>query len=596
MGCYRRIPSGSAEFHARFVHKGVDLAKKDRKARVPKVRRFHRLTTRIGLLVSAATLIPALLVTAIAAHTLWNFFHDVAEREFPLKLNATSAKVELWYSQIVNDINVFATSPLLVGAIESYASSPQTAMKDIELFLDHVNTRLPNFRALFILDDQGNVIAWNGSAPEVSVQTLMAITQERSITAIHETDSGPVQFVVKSLGGSANEFGATMGAVIDLGALDPLLAEGGVDSPGALYLLDANQRFIYPRDKRVSGEFFKRAVPYVGDGNSIHRYADSSGEPVLGSAVPVSAHGGALIIEKPEQVLFGAIYSTLQDTLLAGIVVMLLSVIAAWRAARSIVRPVDSLCAAAETIGEGKLDIQLPAIDRADEIGKLTDEFGSMVARLKQHSVETEDYRRELEEANDRLQTNNKELSVLNEKLELLSVTDSMTGLYNRRYFEEKIHEHQAQTKRSGIPFSLLLVDIDNFKRWNDTLGHEAGDRIIKGVAAVMQEQVRTTDVAARIGGDEFAVLASVADQAGALAAAEKLLDEIRKQVRVDTEGEVTVSIGVAQYAGDSEKLMQNADNALYAAKHSGRNCVRASEPLSPTPLLRLAAKQSDMS
>ncbi|MDH3376028.1 MAG: diguanylate cyclase [Gammaproteobacteria bacterium] len=570
------------------------MAKKDRKARVPKVRRFHRLTTRIGLLVSAATLVPALLVTAIAAHTLWNFFHDVAEKEFPLKLHATSAKVELWYSQIVNDINVFATSRLLVDAIESYASSPQTAIKDIELFLDHVNTRLPNFRALFVLDDQGNVIAWNGLPPKLTSETLMAITQNRSITTILDTEKGPMQFVVKSLGGAANEFGATMGAVIELGALDPSLAADGVDSPGDIFLLDANQRFIYPRDKRISGEIFKRAIPYVGGGKSIHRYADSSGEPMLGSAVPVSAIGGALVIEKPGHVLFGAISSTLQDTLLAGIVVMLLSLIAAWRAARSIVRPVDSLCAAAETIGEGKLDIQLPAIERADEIGKLTGEFGSMVARLKQHAVETEDYRRELEEANDRLQTNNKELSVLNEKLELLSVTDSMTGLYNRRYFEQKIKEHQAQSKRSGIPFSVLIVDIDNFKRWNDTLGHEAGDRIINGVAAVLQEQIRTADVPARIGGDEFALLASVADQAGALAAAEKLSDEIRKQVRVDTEREVTVSIGVAQYAGDAEKLMQNADSALYAAKHSGRNCVRASEPGSSTPVLRLATQPAE--
>jgi diguanylate cyclase (GGDEF)-like protein len=87
-------------------------------------------------------------------------------------------------------------------------------------------------------------------------------------------------------------------------------------------------------------------------------------------------------------------------------------------------------------------------------------------------------------------------------------------------------------------------------------------------------------------------LLASVADQAGAVVAAEKLVEEIRNQVKVDADGEITVSIGVAQYAGDTEKLMQNADNALYAAKHSGRNCVRSSEPLSQTPVLRLASTQ----
>ena len=159
--------------------------------------------------------------------------------------------------------------------------------------------------------------------------------------------------------------------------------------------------------------------------------------------------------------------------------------------------------------------------------------------------------------------------------------TDALTGLWNRMHFGEQLTRVLAEADRYEHPVSLVLVDIDHFKKVNDTWGHEAGDTVLKHVARVLQDGVRVVDICVRYGGEEIALLLAQADSAHAVEVAERLRSRIAATpVRHGpAEIKVTASFGVATYPETvkvRDQLFPSADKALYIAKHDGRNCVRA--------------------
>ena len=159
--------------------------------------------------------------------------------------------------------------------------------------------------------------------------------------------------------------------------------------------------------------------------------------------------------------------------------------------------------------------------------------------------------------------------------------TDALTGLWNRMHFGEQLTRVLAEADRFEHPVSLVLMDIDHFKRVNDTWGHEAGDAVLKQVARVLQDGVRAVDICVRYGGEEIAMLLAQADSAHAVEVAERLRARIAAMpVRHGpSEIHVTASFGVATYPETvkvRDQLFPAADKALYIAKHDGRNCVRA--------------------
>ena len=151
---------------------------------------------------------------------------------------------------------------------------------------------------------------------------------------------------------------------------------------------------------------------------------------------------------------------------------------------------------------------------------------------------------------------------------ERLTRVDPLTGIANRRHFDQALAEELARADRLGYPLGLLLVDVDHFKASNDAHGHPAGDAVLRDVAKVLRQTVRTVDLVARYGGEEFAVLLPGTDASGARAAAEKA----RRAVAAATPG-VTISIGGTAGSGlDPTALVAAADAALYRAKRAGRN------------------------
>jgi diguanylate cyclase (GGDEF)-like protein len=168
-----------------------------------------------------------------------------------------------------------------------------------------------------------------------------------------------------------------------------------------------------------------------------------------------------------------------------------------------------------------------------------------------------------------------------------LAVKDGLTGLYNRRAFGELLQQGLKRQDRQGGSFGLLLLDIDHFKKLNDSFGHPAGDAALRLVADTLQRVVREGDQVARYGGEEFAVILPGTDETGALQLAERLRHALQK-AHVVFEGarlNVTASLGLAVWPTDGrepEALVASADRALYAAKDGGRNRVVTAASLPP--------------
>jgi diguanylate cyclase (GGDEF)-like protein len=197
----------------------------------------------------------------------------------------------------------------------------------------------------------------------------------------------------------------------------------------------------------------------------------------------------------------------------------------------------------------------------------------------------------ELEETNTRLEKANHELRRVNEQLQQVASRDGLTGLYNHRYFQEWIASEVVRSRRFGWPLSLLFVDVDHFKSYNDLNGHQAGDELLRQLARVLtgsagEGAVRAADVVARYGGEEFAILLTHTDGAGAAEKARRICNAVSQHpfdhAQRQPLGFVSVSIGVASFRlemPDAHTLIEKADQALYRAKSDGRNCVRVYEP-----------------
>lgn len=173
----------------------------------------------------------------------------------------------------------------------------------------------------------------------------------------------------------------------------------------------------------------------------------------------------------------------------------------------------------------------------------------------------------------------NKNLKNLNKKLEQMSITDNLTGLFNRYRMDESLRQELERSRRYGSPFSLILLDIDNFKSVNDEFGHNTGDQVLKKVAHILKTRTRRSDIICRWGGEEFLIL-SVETRC---LEAEKYAEYIRKQMELfnfDLGHNLTASFGVAEYRGQEkvEEIIKYADEAMYKSKKTGRNRVSVHE------------------
>jgi len=216
----------------------------------------------------------------------------------------------------------------------------------------------------------------------------------------------------------------------------------------------------------------------------------------------------------------------------------------------------------------------------------------ALADRLRHMNLKTQRMQQEMNERlESRVAERTSELEQVNRQLEALSSTDGLTGVFNRRYFDTRLAEETARTRRQG-PMALIMIDVDHFKAFNDDFGHLAGDACLRQLADMLAAIVRReTDIVTRYGGEEFAIILPYTDADGARRLAETLRSKVEGDMKFTWDGKaipVTVSVGLATIPSGSrvepDEVIAAADEALYTSKQAGRNRVTVRQLASSGP------------
>ena len=292
---------------------------------------------------------------------------------------------------------------------------------------------------------------------------------------------------------------------------------------------------------------------------TIVSYESLADVDVLGSLKQVPRIGWSVLTEIPTEAAYRQVRH-FRDLTLAIVAALLLAVTAiAYHLALLIVRPLERLTKGAAEVAEGDLAVDLPTA--TGEVGDLTYVFNHMVGRLR--------------ESRQQLDAVNETLRERNEELERLSASDSLTGLSNRRVLTQRLAEELLRSQRQNHSFTVVMLDVDHFKKYNDAHGHPAGDEVLKRVANILRTSTRAGDCTARYGGEEFAVLLSGKGAEEALQLAERIRERVAEEEF--PAGRITISAGIAEFPDHghtAEAVISSADEALYEAKREGRNRV----------------------
>jgi diguanylate cyclase (GGDEF)-like protein len=294
--------------------------------------------------------------------------------------------------------------------------------------------------------------------------------------------------------------------------------------------------------------------------NSTVNYQNAAGEEMVGTLRHVPHVPWIVTAEIPAASAYREV-RRFRNIALSIVVALLavVSVIAYWLGL-ILVRPLDRLTTGAAEVAAGDLAVDLPP-GGGGEVGYLTYVFNHMVSRLRESRKE--------------LDASNATLRKQNEELERLSTTDGLTALANRRQLNRRLTEEVLRARRSKQPFAVLMADVDHFKSYNDTLGHPAGDDVLKRVAQILRDCTREVDLVARYGGEEFCILLPETSGEMALPVAERIRS--RMAVEKFPGRQITLSLGIAEFArnGDTpEAVLAAADAALYQSKRTGRDRV----------------------
>jgi diguanylate cyclase (GGDEF)-like protein len=256
--------------------------------------------------------------------------------------------------------------------------------------------------------------------------------------------------------------------------------------------------------------------------------------------------------------------------------VALLMVPVGYEIVRYLVGPINRLTEAAKAFAGGKLEARVET-KRRDEIGDLTRSFNAMADQLACSHTQLLNLNAELE---DRVSRRTKELEQVNRQLSEMAARDSLTGLYNRRHFNNLLTQVFAEATRYQTDLTCMMLDLDNLKRVNDSLGHQTGDRLLQLVAQVIRQTAREADVAVRYGGDEFAIVLPQTSLHDAHSFAERLLVKFRSELMSTLPEAIVASLSIGLASRQEHNpvsavdLVRLADESLYQAKGAGKDCI----------------------
>ncbi len=530
-----------------------------------------------------ATLIPSLTTVWISYIENKRALQAKASEEL-LGVSAQAVReVDLWTKELRYDLRVFSSSYEVTENLERIPQANGEPVRSgifhrrLTDYLNSVRERFPDYSELLVLDSHGHIVATSAAQPRAAPlprdwATELAKRDWAFGAPYWDSTSTHAEMLVSvpimSARGAGRGAGGAhlLGALasrVNLRAVADTLRRFAPGESGQIYLTTRTGRVIVSSrgsSRELMRQGYSREAAnwlLAREGRAV-QFSSFTGDRVVGSMRVVPALDWMVVSEIPSTEAFRQVARLRNVTL--GIVTLLLAVVGAlaYLLSTLIVRPLSRLTQAAGKVAKGDLDVGLP-VTAGGELGYLTEVFNDMVARLREGRTE----------------------------LERLSVTDPLTGLSNRLQMKEVLENEVRRSRRLHHQFSVVMADVDLFKRYNDEHGHPAGDLVLKRVAAIMREASRDVDFVARYGGEEFLIMMPETELDGAAQFAER----IRKKLAAERlpSGHITLSLGVSAFPihGDSpDQLVAEADAALYLAKRAGGDCVVAA----PRPKDAIAA------
>jgi diguanylate cyclase (GGDEF)-like protein len=542
-------------------------------SRYPRVLRLDTIRSKILVFALLVTLVPSGLTAWISYTQNRRALEEKLRQELLSSSSQSAREIDVWLKERLYDLRVFASSYEVTEKLERMPSgSPRRGR--LNDYLNSVRERFGEYEALVVLDQQGRMVTSSANQEgslHLPPDWRKELNSNNAVVGEASWDPAlkkavlvvavPVQRgegrVVGALGARLNLRGAEKG----LRAFAP--------RDGRVYLMTLTGALIAASGE-TSAQILQSRIQQRGldrlksrEGQVV-TYESVAGLEVVGSLKRVPRARWAVVSEIPANAAYWQVLRFRNLTLLM-VTGLLFGVGAiAYRLGLLIVRPLERLTKAAAGVADGDLVVDLPAA--TGEVGDLTAVFNHMVGRLRQG-------RQELDTMNERLRRQN-------EELERESTSDALTGLHNRRFLTQRLSEELSRAYRQKTSFTVLMADVDEFKKYNDNFGHPAGDEVLKRVANILLGSTRAVDCTARYGGEEFAVLLPETGGEEALQVAERIRARVAAQQF--PQRKITLSIGIAEFPQDgytAEAVISSADEALYQAKRAGRDRVVRAAP-----------------
>jgi len=473
-----------------------------------RLRAVHLDTIRNQMLVFAvvATLVPALAVTIVSHRQ--NRPPSIGDQVAP-ELRGASADaawdIDQWLSDRLRDLRVAATAYAVAENLARTQGSAE-AVGRLRDYLNSVRERCPDCEGLLVLDARGRFVTSSGgrmSGVQFSQDRLTTLRTSDALVGDAYWDAGlgkaTLALAVPIRQADGRYVGALM-AKLNLRSVADILQRIAPTDSGDVYLMNEQGRLIL-RLRSSSAEVMRTKVPPATAQALIDRegttveYKRADGRAVIGTLRRIPALRWAAVVEMPRAEVVrraGGSGSGLGVTL----VLLLAGAGLVTYVGVLLVRPLERLAGAAAKVAAGDLSVELPSAGRG-EVGLLTQVFKNLLMRLREREGQGE--------------------------LERLSVTDALTGLYNRRHLMGTLANEVQRSRRLRRTFSVLLADVDHFKQYNDTHGHLGGDAALVKVAEILRKMTRGVDSVARYGGEEFVVMLIEAPIATAAAVGERI-------------------------------------------------------------------------
>lgn len=543
--------------------------------------RLDSIKRKILIFSLLATLIPSLSIGWLFYRYADRFETEKVAQDLRSITAQNVRQLDLWRKERIYEVRVFSGSYEVSENVEKLARGRLSqaiegdVIRRLKEYLKSVREKFVDYEELLVLNADGQVLAT--SANQVSALSLPPNWRKQvqaDTPIVSEVYEDKVLqkagvLVAVPIRDQNSRFIGVLAVKLNLRTIEEILKHSVLGKTGHAYVISQGGAVITSSHSSPS-EVMKLELPFVLSQPvseaeaALEEYSDPDGKEVIGTLQRMSQMDWGIVaqIEKKEVYAQASRIRVLTMTICLG---LLLTIgLTAYFLGLTIVRPLDRLTSGAAKVAAGDFEVKLSVVGHS-EVRYLTEIFNTMVARLRTDREE--------------LARINATLTKTNEELRTLSTTDSLTGLYNRRHFMETLANEVTRAGRLKHILTVMMIDVDHFKKFNDAFGHQAGDALLKKIGVIFKDSIRSIDYAGRYGGDEFIILLPEIGSQRALEVVDRLRERVSaKTLTSETEGlPVSLSIGVAElptHGETKEAIIASADNALYHAKRNGRNRV----------------------